>query len=244
MAQSGGAGSGVLRTLGVLGLLVLGIGGFFAYKVKNMSVSGSPPPVQQVADPVTGSSSSVRPSEWSVPANVQQVARHPAARGGVPVEVQFSGVETLSRGWLSEDVALERLSLALASCVDGVAVVLVAPDVAGQLRAVLDVPARQNRCVARRRGTVVDVAALLPAATGLVAWRDGIASIHDALGGMQVGVRVSDARGGVTVWADGDAFAGCVGVDGEDTCFDGGTGTHFPFGEGRVAARVGAVLGP
>lgn len=240
MADEAGGGSAVLRTLLMMTVLFGGIGVYLYVKLHDRGAAAPAP--TPAADAVVTPSLDPHSSTWVPPSAPVQLVRHPAARGGVPLELQFSGVDVVIRGALRR--GLDPLSAALSSCVGGPADLVLSPDGDGVVRAVLRFPVRANLCPAVIRGGLVDVGGLVAVASALRTWRETVAAAHPALAKLTLGVRVEDTTGDVTLWVDGAAFASCVGVDGEDQCFDGGERRSFPFPAGHDLSRVQAVLAP
>lgn len=161
---------------------------------------------------------------------------------GVPLRLQFNGLNTSYRTYVGDPAGLATLSKALDGCVDGTATVSVSyVDTTRTGRIALVVPKDALRCHATVDGAGVDVTGMLPMSRALAAFRNTLGATKDMrFYTFQAALHVEDGQGAVTLWLDGQdpidgsAFGACAGIDGVEVC----DAADAPAGRTRLAPEA------
>lgn len=193
------------------------------------------------------------PAAWIPPSVPEESIALAAPEGGVPLRLEFTGVNLMYRGFFADAEPARELALALAACVRGTPRVSITYGGMGKpSRIALIVRAGDLLCHARQgEDKRWEVDALVPVARALATWRNRIAAQRDMrVYTFRTGVHVHDAWGHATLWldgqdpVDGSAFHPCLGLDGFDRC---GPPTQdgvrsFTLTDVRLRNRLGDLL--
>lgn len=146
----------------------------------------------------------------------------------VDVDLAFSGVGTLYRGYFGMEAAVGALGVGLGPCLEDNARVVITYDDEERIgRIVLDTDPQSLSCLATGAGGA-DVTAMTPVTRALAAYRDTIASSRDfRVASFRIGVTLRSGAKLCTAWAagqyppDGTTFSSCVTLAGVEKCMPG-----------------------
>lgn len=195
------------------------------------------------------------PVTWRPPKVAERYEHLDAAAEGVAIDIAYSSIGKLHRGYFENAELTGALSVAAKACVDDTLdMVITYDEVERTGRVVVSMLHDRLKCRATPVDTGLDVSALLPLTTALAAYRNAVAAKKDIrIYGFRTGVHVRDGAGTSTLWIegqdpiDGTTVSPCVEVDGFESCapgkrLDGVTVVKLPKPERQ--ARLTTLFGP
>lgn len=195
------------------------------------------------------------PVTWRPPKVAERYEHLDAAEQGVSIDIAYTSIGKLHRGYFENPELTSALSVAAKSCVDDtLGMVITYDEVERTGRVVVSMLHDRLKCRAKPTADGLDVSGLTPLSTALATYRNAVASKKDIrIYGFRTGIHVRDEAGTATLWVegqdpiDGSTFSPCAEVDGLESCapgkrLDGVTVVKLPD-EARQA-RLASLFGP